>query len=257
MAIRTVIRVHEVLGHVLSRQFRGAGPGGPCVGMRGFRRVGAARRPGRCRDAPAESAGSAICGGPRLRRWAVLSCGHPLALPRGRSAAGSRRASLPGRGRLLRRRVRREGGGGGGGGHGAASVADRGGCRCPGGLLWLLMQHLRRPAHSIGYKAPDVFLCEGGAVFAREGSPGRQCVLPPFAQGVLPRVHGQVPYDTVAHTLDGRRQAAWRGCYRTQGSADYRTRRQCLCMGAEGQVPVAPPSATPSAPSSHMKRSAR
>ena len=97
--------------------------------------------------------------------------------------------------------MRREGGGG----QGAAGVTDRGGRRCPGGLLWLLMQHVWRPAHGIGYKAPDVVFCEGGAVFAQGGSPGKQRVLPPFAHGVLPRVHGQVPYDTVAHTMDGRR----------------------------------------------------
>ena len=200
MALRTVIRVQEVLGHVLSRQFRGAGPGGPYVGVRGSRLVGAARRPGCCQDAPAESAGSAIGGGPRLRRWAFLSCGDPLALPRGRSAAGPRWASLPGGGRLLRRRARREGGGGAG--QGAAGVTDRVGRRCPGGLLWLWMQHLWWPAHGIGYKAPDDFLCEGGAVCARGGGPGGQRVLPPLAQGVLPRVHGQVPYDTVAHTVD-------------------------------------------------------
>ena len=239
VALRTVVCVQEVLGHILSRQFRGAGPGVPCVGLRGSWLVGASRRPGCCQDAPAESTGSAIGGGARLRTWASLCCGDPLALPRGRSAAGPRRASLPGGGRLLRPRARREGGASG---QGAAGVTDRVGHRCPRGLLWLWMEHLWRPAHGMGYKAPDVFLCEGGAVCARGGSPGGQRVLPPVAQGVLPRVHGQVPYDTVAHTVDGRWQAAWRGRYRTRGSADYRTRRQCLCVGAKGHVPVVLPS---------------
>ena len=208
--------------------------------MRGSRLVGAARRPGSCPDALAEPAGSAIGGGPRLRRWAYLRCGDPLTLPGGRSAVRPRWASLPGGGRLLRRRARR--GGAGASGQGAAGVTDRVGRWRPGGLLWLWMQHLWRPTHGVGYKAPDVCLCEGGAVRARGGSPGGQRALPPLAQGVLPRVHGQVPYDTVAHTVDSRRQAAWRGRYRTQGSADYRTRRQCLCVGVEGQVPVVLPS---------------
>ena len=42
-AFRTDISVQEVLGHVLSRQIRGSGPGGPCFGMRGRRLVGAAK----------------------------------------------------------------------------------------------------------------------------------------------------------------------------------------------------------------------
>ena len=184
MALRMVIGVQKVLGHVLTRRFRGAGSGGPCVGMRGSWLVGAARRPGCCQDVPAESARSAIGGGPRLRRWAYLSCGNPLALPRGRSAAGPRWASLPGGGRLLRRRARWGGGGG---------------------------------------------LRAGGG--------------------------------TVAHTVDGRRQAAWRGRYRTQGSADYRTHRHACAWARKVRYPwFSPPwkaSATPSAPSSHMKRSAR
>ena len=43
VAPRTDISVQEVMGHVLSYQIRGAGPGGACFGMRGCRLVGAAR----------------------------------------------------------------------------------------------------------------------------------------------------------------------------------------------------------------------
>ena len=104
------------------------------------------------------------------------------------------------------------------------------------------MQHLRRPAHCIGYQAPDIRLRERGAVRAWGGIPGGQRVLPPLAQGVMPGVHGEAPYDTVAHTVDGRRKAAWRGRYCTQGSADYRTRCQRLRVSAEGQVSMVLPS---------------
>ena len=232
VALRSAICVQEVLGDVLGRQIRGAGQGGACAGTPGSRLAGVARRPGNCQETPAEPAGLATGGGSRPRRQAHPSCGGSLIL-----AVGQRWVFSPGEGRLLSPRARR-GGGGGGSGQGVAGVTDRVGCRCPGGLPRLWMHHLLRPAHGIGYEAPDVFLREGGAVHARGGRPGGRCVLPPLALGVLPRVHGQVSNDTVAHTVDGRRQAAGRGRYCTQGNADYRTRRQRLCVGAEGQVPV-------------------
>ena len=100
------------------------------------------------------------------------------------------------------------------------------------------MYHLLRSAHGIGYEAPEVILGEGGAVHVRGGSPGGRRDVPLLARGVPLCVHGEVPDDTAVDTVDCRRQAAGRGRYRTQGSADYRTRRQRLCVGAEGQVPV-------------------
>ena len=66
-----------------------------------------------------------------------------------------------------------------------------------------------------------------------------------LAVGVLPRVHGQASNDTAAHTVDGRRQAAGRGRYCAPRSADYRTRRQSVRVGAEGQVPVVLPPPPP------------
>ena len=144
MAPCTVISVQEVLGHVLGRQTRGAGPGWACAGMLGSRLAGAAARPGGCQDAPAEPAGSAIGGGPRLRRWAYPSCGDSLTLPRGLSAVGQRWVSSPGGGRLLRRRARCGGGGPRGRGRLASPIASvvraragsRGcGCSTCGGLL--------------------------------------------------------------------------------------------------------------------------
>ena len=102
-------------------------------------------------------------------------------------------------------------------------------------------QHLRRPANGIGYKAPDIRLRERGAVCVRGAMPGGQRVLTSLAQGALSGVHGEASYDTVAHTMDGHRQAAWRGRNCTQGGADYRTRRQRLRVGAEGRVPVVLP----------------
>ena len=100
------------------------------------------------------------------------------------------------------------------------------------------MYHLLRSAHGMGYEASDVILGEGGAVHARGGSPGGRRVVPLLARGVPLCVHGEVSDDTAVDTVDCRRQAAGRGRYRTQGSADYRTRRQRLCVGAEGRVPV-------------------
>ena len=72
----------------------------------------------------------------------------------------------------------------------------------------------------------------------RGGSPGGRPVVPLLARGVPLCMHGEVADDTAVDTVDCRRQAAGRGRYRTQGSADYRTRRQRLRVGAEGQVPV-------------------
>ena len=241
VGLRTSICVQEVLGHVLGCRIRGARPGGACAGTLGRRLAGVARRPGRCKSAPAEPAGSAKGSGSQLRRWAHPSCSGPLIPSRGCPAVKQRWVFTTGEGCLLRPRARL-GGGGGGSEHGLAGVAERVGCRCPGGPPRLWMQHLLRPAHGIAYEALDVFLCEGGAVHARGGSPGGRCVLPSLALGALPRVHGQVSNDTVAQTVDGRQHAAGRGRYCIQGSADYCTRRQRLCVGAEGQVPVVLPS---------------
>ena len=122
-----------------------------------------------------------------------------------------------------------------------APVAPEGGLGGGGGRrhrprrLW--MHHLLRSAHGIGYEALDVILGEGGAVHARGGSPSGRRVVPLLARGVPLCVHGEVPDDTAVDTVDCRRQAAGRGRYPTQGSADHCTRRMRLCVRAEGQVP--------------------
>ena len=169
MALLPAICAQEVLGHVFSRHIRGDGPGGPGAGMPGSRLAGVARRPGSRQDTPAKPAGMAIGGGLRPRRRAHPSRGDLLTSSRGCSAPGQRWVSFPGDGRLLRIRVRR----GGASGLGAAGATDHVGCRRLGGLLRPWMQHLLRPAHGIGYEAPDVILREGGAVHARGGQPRR------------------------------------------------------------------------------------
>ena len=233
MDCRTGTSVQEVLGHVLGCQFRRCGPGGPRPGMHGRRLSRAVRRAGRRLNVPAGRAGLAIRGKPRPRRRAHSGRGLSWPQPGGRlPTPRPHRALLSGGGgRLLRRGACR---GGRALWQGAVGVTDRIGLGRPGGPLWLRTQLPWRFAHGIGYEAQYVRLGERGAVRARGGIFGGQRVLSFSALDGIPRVHGQVVYGTADHTVDGRRKAAWRGRYCTQGSADYRTRRQRLRVGPEG-----------------------
>ena len=114
---------------------------------------------------------------------------------------------------------------------------------------------------SIGYKAPNVCLREGGAVRARGGIPGGQRVLPPLPRAScrVCTVRSRTTLWLTRWTAAGRRPSG--GATVPKAALTTAHAASAYAWARRVRYPwFSPPwkaSATTSAPSSHMKRSAR